>query len=603
MLWRDAPPAAGLCTAWGEARSCRIISSRSRRPCAFVMRCRIDAARDEAHPDRDAQFVGASAKPGHSITARSMPEIEQPWLIAFLSPSGAHKRAALAVSTFLLVAFVISIASANIALPQLHIYIPLVATVMFLNDLMTASLLLALFSVVRSRALLLLANGYLFTALVVAVYGLVWPGAFHPTGLFGAGTQTRPWLYLVWHAGLPTSVIVYALLRSKEHTTLPVARAPVLKFIFASIACTVLTVGGLTWFLTWFRDILPVLVTAADRASEFSHFGTGVVLFVSIGALALQWRRRQQSVLDLWLSVVALAWLLGSIMLIAIRSRYDVAWYATPGFSVVAATLVLLLLLSESLKLHAQLAVSVLAQRREREGRRLSMDAMSAAMAHEVRQPLGAIVTSVDSAMRWLDKTPPNVGKAHDSLKRIANEARRAERIIQSVRSMFSNVGHGGDAQPRAPVDTNELIRESIAMLRGELEAAKIISQLELAKELPPVSADSGQLQQVLLNLITNATEAMHGVTDRARVLKLTSKAIESNVVAVSVEDTGTGIDPRAVDCIFEAFFTTKSNGMGLGLAICQSIVESHGGTVTAEANVPHGSILRINLPSSQMLD
>jgi hypothetical protein len=136
--------------------------------------------------------------------SQSMPEIQQPWLIAFLPPSKAHRRAALAVSAFLLVAFAISFPSAKVVLPQLEIYIPLVATVMFLNDLMIAGLLLALFSVVRSRALLLLANGYLFTALIVAVYGLVWPRAIHPTGLFGAGPQTPAWLYLTWHAGLPT---------------------------------------------------------------------------------------------------------------------------------------------------------------------------------------------------------------------------------------------------------------------------------------------------------------------------------------------------------------------------------------------------------------
>ena len=532
-----------------------------------------------------------------------MPETQQPFLISFLPPSGAHKRAALAVSTFLLVAFAISFPSAKVILPQLDIYIPLVATVMFLNDLMTANLLLALFAVMRSRALLLLANGYLFTALIVAVYGLVWSGAFHSTGLFDAGPQTRPWLYLTWHAGLPISVIAYALLKGKEHTTLPVARDPVLTFIFASIACTVLIVCGLMWFLTRFQDVLPVLMTPLGRASEFSRFGTGAVLFVSIGACVLQWRRRQRSVLDLWLSVVTLAWLLGSILLNATGGRYDVAWYVIPGFSVVSATLVLLVLLFESLRLHAQLAISVLAQRREREGGRLSMDAMSAAIAHELKQPLSAIVTNADAAVRWLDRTPPNVGEAHDSLKHIANDAHRADSIIQSVRAIFSSVGHGGDAQPRTPVDTNELIRESVAILRGELEAAKIIAQLELAKELPLISADSGQLQQVLLNLIANAADAMRGIMDRARVLKLTSRAIESNAVAVSIEDTGTGIDPRDIDRIFEAFFTTKSNGMGLGLAICQSIVESYGGTVTVGANVPHGSIFRINLPSSQTPD
>src|SRR6266446_2531095 len=292
--------------------------------------------------------------------SQAMPEIQQPWLVSLLPPSPTLRRAALAVSTFLLVAFVITIAFAEVMLPRLNIYIPLVATVMFLNDLITASLLLVQFSIARSRTLLFLANGYLFTALVAAVYGLVWPGAFHPTGLFGAGPETPPWLYLVWHAGLPTSVIVYALLKSKEYETPPVTRDSVRTFISASITCNILIVCGLTWFVTRFHDVLPILVMSVGRASAFSHFATGAILIVSIGALVLQWRGRRRSVLDLWLSVVTLAWLLGSIMLTAISARYDVAWYATPGFLVVSAIPILLVLLSESSMLHAQFDLKLL---------------------------------------------------------------------------------------------------------------------------------------------------------------------------------------------------------------------------------------------------
>jgi signal transduction histidine kinase len=131
------------------------------------------------------------------------------------------------------------------------------------------------------------------------------------------------------------------------------------------------------------------------------------------------------------------------------------------------------------------------------------------------------------------------------------------------------------------------------------LEAAKIVAQLELADELPLVSADSGQLQQVILNLITNAADAMRAIADRARVLKVTSTAIESNAISVSIEDTGTGIDPKDIDRIFDAFFTTKSNGMGLGLAICRSIVQSHDGTLSVRTNAPHGSVFRVILPGS----
>ena len=269
--------------------------------------------------------------------------------------------------------------------------------------------------------------------------------------------------------------------------------------------------------------------------------------------------------LDLWLSVVTLAWLLGSIMLNAIGDRFDVAWYATPGFSIVSATLVLLVLLLELLMLHAQLAISVLAQRQEREGRQISMDAMSATIAHEFKQPLAAIVMDARAAVRWLDRTPPNVGEAQEALTRIVKCADRADGIVLSVRAIYSNLGRMGSAQPRTLVDMNELIRESMAILRGKLEAAKIVSQLELADELPLVSADSGQLQQVMVNLITNAVDAMRAITDRRRVLKVTSTAGDLKAIAVSVEDTGTGIDPRNIDRVFEAFFTTKSNGVGIG--------------------------------------
>src|SRR5260370_3622922 len=213
--------------------------------------------------------------------SQAMPEIQQPWLVSLLPPSPTLRRAALAVSTFLLVAFVITSPFAEVMLPRLNVYIPLVATVMFLNDLITASLLLVQFSIARSRTLLVLANGYLFTALVAAVYGLVWPGAFHPTGLFGAGPETPPWLYLVWHAGLPTSVIVYALLNSKEYETPPVTRDSVRTFISASITCNILIVCGLTWFVTRFQDVLPPFLPPSNPPRGPSPFRTRPTFILS----------------------------------------------------------------------------------------------------------------------------------------------------------------------------------------------------------------------------------------------------------------------------------------------------------------------------------
>jgi signal transduction histidine kinase len=140
----------------------------------------------------------------------------------------------------------------------------------------------------------------------------------------------------------------------------------------------------------------------------------------------------------------------------------------------------------------------------------------------------------------------------------------------------------------------NELIRQTITLVRDEFDAARIAIQLELTSQLPLISAHRGQLQQVVLNLITNAAYAMRTVADRARVLRIESRVSQFNSVEVTIKDTGTGIEPEHIGRIFDAFFTTKTNGMGLGLAICRSIVEAHGGTLSASAGAPNGSVFRI---------
>jgi len=530
-----------------------------------------------------------------------MPEIQQPWLIANLPPSEAHKRAAFAVSTFLLFAFVVTVPFAKVMLPQLDIYIPLVATVMFLNDLMTASLLLAQFSIVRSRALLLLGNGYLFTALIVAVYGLVWPGAFHPTGLFGAGSQTRPWLYLVWHAGLPASVIVYTLLKRKEHKTPPVPRDSVRTFIFASITCTVLIVGGLAWFVTRFQDILPMLMTSLDRATEFSYFGRGVIFLVSIGALVLQWRRRRQSVLDLWLSVVTLAWLLGSTILIATDRRYDVAWYAGPAFLVVSTTLVLLVLLSESLMLHAQLELTERQRLRQLEAdlahmNRLSiMGEQAASLAHEVKQPIATARNNACAALNFLDRQPPDLDEVREALGCVVGDADRAGDIIDRIRD------HIKKAPPRKDrFDLNGAINEVIILAQGAITTNRVSVQTRLTDGLFPVQGDRVQLQQVVLNLILNAVEAMSSVEAGSRELLISSEQSQTNGVLVAVRDSGPGIGPEHLERVFEAFYTTKSSGVGMGLSICRSIIDAHGGRLWADVNTPRGAVFQFTLPRAE---
>jgi signal transduction histidine kinase len=530
-----------------------------------------------------------------------MPETQQSWLVSFRPPRPTHRRAAFAVSTFLLAGFVITVPFAEVMLPQLDIYIPLVATVMFLNDLITASLLLVQFSIARSRSLLLLANGYLFTALVVAVFGLVWPGAFHPTGLFGAGPQTVPWLYLVWHAGLPTSVIVYALLKSKEHKKPPVVQGSAGMLIFASGTCNVLIVCGLTWFVTRFQDVLPRLMTTFHRSSEFSHFGTGAILIVSIGALVLQWRRRRRSVLDLWLSVVTLAWLLGAVMLFAIGARYDVAWYAAPGFSVVSAIPVLLVLLSESLMLHAQLDRTERERLRQLEAdlahmNRLSiMGEQAASLAHEVKQPIAAARNNACAALHFLDRHPPDLDEVREALGSVVGDADRAGDIIDRIRDHIKKAPSRKDR-----FDLNKAINEVIVLAQGAITTNRVSIQTRLTDGLFPVQGDRVQLQQVVLNLILNAIEAMSSIDDTARELSISSEQSQADGVYVAVRDSGPGIDPDHLERVFEAFYTTRSGGMGMGLSICRSIIDAHGGQLWAEANEPRGAVFQFTLPATE---
>ena len=171
--------------------------------------------------------------------------------------------------------------------------------------------------------------------------------------------------------------------------------------------------------------------------------------------------------------------------------------------------------------------------------RRTTLAAMSAAIAHEIRQPLGAIVTNANAGLRWLDRATPDLVEVRDTLKHISADGHRASEVIQSVRAMFAKSDQVG-----APLDANELIRETIAMASDELEAAKIDVQLELG-ELPMIPAHRGQLQQVVLNILTNAAESMRNIDDRTRTLRVRSKPFDSAGVALSVQDSGTGIDPR----------------------------------------------------------
>jgi signal transduction histidine kinase len=522
-------------------------------------------------------------------TAAAAPE-EHDFILSSLSPSLAQKRLALGVVLVLLVAFFTTAGPlSTVQLARIDAFVPAYASAMLVNDSITAVLLFAQFSILRSRALLAISSGYLFTALILIPWMLTFPGVFAPSGLLGAGLQSTVWLYILWHAGFPTFVIAYALLKDGDPTK-RLWRGPVHVAILSSVAVTAGIVCVAAFLVTAGDELLPRLMLDTVHLSALWPYAAGFPALLSVLAVVVLWARRR-SVLDLWLMVVMCAYVI-EICLISFPSpaRFSVGWYGGRIFGLLSGSLVLFVLLYEITTLYARLLRAVLAQRRERETRLMTGDAVSASIAHEVKQPLSGMITTADAGLRWLDRVTPDLDEAKAAFKQIVIDGHRAGAVIGSIRAIFKK-----DARTRASLDINELIWEALALVRGELQTHRVSVQAEPNERLPRVKGDRVQLQQVLLNLITNAIDSM-AAKDGSRVLCVKSKVHDSGGVMVSVEDTGTGVEPKDIDQIFNPFFTTKSQGMGMGLSICRSIIESHDGRLWVAPNTPEGAVFQFVL-------
>ena len=239
-----------------------------------------------------------------------------------------------------------------------------------------------------------------------------------------------------------------------------------------------------------------------------------------------------------------------------------------------------------------QLSRSVAELQRERDNKLMNLEAMAASISHEVRQPLTSIIANGRAAQRFLGLFPANVEEAQSALNRMIGDSHRASQVFDNIRALFgkANEGHG-------PIDVNELIRALLASFQEDLEQHGITASVKLLEDLPKIVAHKGQLQQVLINLVGNAIEAMQADKNDHRVLQLSSGRHGADKIILSIEDSGPGIDPKHAQNIFDAFVTTKSHGMGLGLALCRMIIERHSGELSVSSAHPRGSIFRIVLP------
>jgi PAS domain S-box-containing protein len=226
----------------------------------------------------------------------------------------------------------------------------------------------------------------------------------------------------------------------------------------------------------------------------------------------------------------------------------------------------------------------------------LAMGELVASIAHEINQPIAGIVLNGNACLRWLAGDPANLDEAREAIRRIVRDGNRTGEIVRRIRSLSKKSG----AEKKEPMDLNDAIREMIALAAGEIQRSGVVLQTELESDLPLVFGDKIQLQQVVLNLIINGIESMKAVADRSRSLIIKTQSLEFDQVRATVQDSGVGLDPESGHRVFDAFYTTKSDGMGMGLSISRSIIENHGGRVRAAANEGPGTTFEFTLLRSR---
>ena len=296
----------------------------------------------------------------------------------------------------------------------------------------------------------------------------------------------------------------------------------------------------------------------------------------------------------MWLLVALAGWLTETLLVLTLESRFTAGWYGLFILTLFSHLVVMLALIIESNRLYARLALSTAARKRERDARLMSMDAVTAAIAHEVGQPLTAVGLSTSAAVNWLTGAKPDIKKALAALQTVSEGSQRTFAIMRSIRATFAK-----EPGRMSEFSLNDLVLDTASLLDRELAAINVSADLSLDKALPPIRADRVQMQRVLVNLFTNAIESLRAISDRPHRIAIRSMLVAGQDVLLQVSDTGAGIASEDMEHIFDVFFTTKPTGTGLGLPLCRTIVEEHGGRLWASQGEPHGATFNLQLPRS----
>jgi signal transduction histidine kinase len=512
-----------------------------------------------------------------------------PYLISVRRPNQGQKRLALSISASLLAICLCAVPFRTVQLGRVDAFIPVVDSIISLNDVLTAALLYVHYAVTRKRSLLVLANGFLLVALLVVPHQLTFPGAYSPSGLLGATLQTTAWLSLFRNVFFVVAVIAYsALNRGAEEQSEQHGHAG--HRIAASVAAIVALAVSLTLLATLGAGHLPPLMADLRQGNAWYHSVVRPLRIALALAALYVFRRRPESIIELWLQVGLWGWFLFDLLSsVAPAVRYSLVFYVGFGAAALSSSFMLAALLAEVTMLHSRLILAVAAREQERTGRNVAVDVVVATIAHELRQPLTAIVVNGSAGERMAVETD----ETREIFRDIRAEATRASELLNSIRAAFT-----GAPQHRTVIDANEIVRHAVGMLRMELDAQQVRVAFDLSLNLPTIQGNPGQITQVIFNGLTNAIDSVGAVTAGPRLISVSTARANHHGVAIEIVDSGSGLDPEIQSRLFEPFATTKARGMGLGLSICQSIVEAHSGTLSLTSRPGRGAAFRVELPS-----
>jgi signal transduction histidine kinase len=547
--------------------------------------------RQSMEPIEGAQFGGQHVAPG--AAARGYLQSEEhdfPLIIANMSATGRQKAVAVGVAILLIVVAAVIAPFASIQLGRLDAFIPVLQTSLSIADFITAILLFAQYSIQPQRALLALASGYLFSGSFAFLQTLAFPGGYAANGLIGDGLNSPAWIYVLWHTTFPAAILIYTLTNDVRKATTSAGTASAT--IAITVACVIAAIAGLTWIVTSKAEYLPSFYTDVRVQTPLGNQANVALLLWSAAVfVVLLFRRR--TILDLWLMVTLLAYSPNFLVAIIGSSvRFTVGWYAARCFVLVGSCTLLTVLLLETTYLYSRVANATTLRRREGTNRLLSVEAVTGAIAHELRTPLGAIALNASTALSQLRSNPRELADLENILADIEADSHRAGAIITSVREMTTKTTHRS-----ALTSAEDVARLALRLLSHDLQINEVSVATEFHGNLPEVRLDSMELQQVLLNLIRNAIDAMGQLRPEARRLRLKTSLDDQSTVSVSVEDTGPGISAGDRERIFDPFFTTKPEGMGLGLAISSNLVAKYGGKLRLLKSNADGTIFELLIP------